>query len=261
LIDAEVALQHLFRSNSLARAFVIHPCPWPKARHMDRRVLNPAGLAQLASRMAPGAKLTVITDHAEYAEWLGEVLSSQETLQSIHPTVEVGEIPGHQPTKYQRKAMAQGIPIHFFEFQKELETHVPDPQSIDPSFMPSITLSGAFDPKALASQFQPQSLREQHEGEEVVVRLNAAFQRSDDGALLIESLVQEGRLRHEFGIFVGFKPDGNLVVKLSGMGRPNPTHGVRRALLCASNWLREVAPGLSVAHENLGSEAAAELEA
>ncbi len=256
LVDAEVALQHLFRSNSLERAYVIHPCPWPKARHMDRRVLNPAGLAQLASRMGLGKQLTVITDHAEYAEWLGEVLAGQDTLQSIHPTIEVAEIPGHEPTKYQRKAMAEGIPIHFFEWKKVLETQVPDPPSIDPETMPSIKLEGPYEAKSLAAKFTPQTFREVHQGEEVIVRLNAAFQRADDGALLIEALVQEGRLKHEFSIFVGFKRPDVLIVKLGSMGRPHPTHGVRRALQCASHWLQEAAPGLRVAHENLGAELA-----
>jgi len=118
LAEADAAVSLFFAPASLAEVFINPPCPWPKARHGERRLARPDFLALLAERMEIGARLTLVTDHAEYAIWSAEVLETQDALVSCHPTTEVDSIPGHTPTRYQEKAMAQGIPIHFFEWQK-----------------------------------------------------------------------------------------------------------------------------------------------
>jgi tRNA (guanine-N7-)-methyltransferase len=50
----------------LDRVFLLHPDPWPKARHAERRFLNPANLDALARAMADGAELRIASDHAVY---------------------------------------------------------------------------------------------------------------------------------------------------------------------------------------------------
>src|SRR6185295_4036865 len=106
--DAETLVCNAFGSGALSDVVVNHPCPWPKARHHERRLLARGFLARLAERMHPGARLTVVTDHAEYAQWLGEELAAQRELVSCHAPREVSAIAGRAPTKYQLKAMAQG---------------------------------------------------------------------------------------------------------------------------------------------------------
>src|SRR5262245_3260095 len=112
--DAEALVHHLFGPEVLCEVFVNHPCPWPKTRHVERRLLARGFLALLAERMLHGARLHVVTDHAEYARWLGEELGGQRALASAHAAIEAPAPAGRTPTKYQLKAMAQGIPIHFF---------------------------------------------------------------------------------------------------------------------------------------------------
>ena len=51
-----------------------------------------------------------------------------------------------------------------------------------------------------------------------------------------------------------------LLVKLSGLGRPHPTRGVRRAVQGVGQWLARRHPGLAVVHHNLGEVAAHPLE-
>jgi tRNA (guanine-N7-)-methyltransferase len=48
---------------SVERLFVLHPDPWPKARHAKRRFINPGPLAQIARVLVPGGELRVGTDH------------------------------------------------------------------------------------------------------------------------------------------------------------------------------------------------------
>jgi tRNA (guanine-N7-)-methyltransferase len=266
LVEAEVALERFFAPESLDEVFVNHPCPWPKARHHERRLLRPEVLACLAGLMRAGAKLTVVTDHAEYAEWLGDVLRSQDALVSCHATVEVDALPGREPTKYQRKAMAQGIPIHYFEWKK---AGAPPATGARPGAppsradtvlppMPSLTLGGPHASARPFGDFRPRVFRELADGIEVVVKLEALFRGETGGVWLVETLVQEDKLRQEFGVLVVERPPDSLLVRLADMGRPHPTHGVRRALWLVARVLREANPALAIRHENLGAAALAE---
>ena len=254
--DAESSLEHLFAPGSLAEVFVNHPCPWPKLRHVERRLLRREFLARLAERMQSGARLTIVTDHAEYASWLAGELAAESALVSCHATAEVPELPGRTPTKYQLKAMARGIPIHYFEWRKVApaapETTPDAPRALAPdSNMPSITLSGEVCAETLFAGFLPQLFRQQRSGVEVVVKLESVFRRADAAVWLLETLVQEDRLRQQFGIDV-IARGASLLVKPSNLGFPYPTYGVKRAIWCAGRWLREHHPHFTVRHENLG---------
>jgi tRNA (guanine-N7-)-methyltransferase len=255
LADAEVALERLFASESLDAVFVNHPCPWPKTRHHERRLLAAPGLALLAERMRTGARLTVVTDHAEYAAWLADALASQQALVSCHAGVEAPEPPGRRATKYQRKAMAQGVPIHYFEWKKARAPAAPHLPSDPPGPMPSLTLHGRHDERALFTGFRPELLRETHAGIEVAVRLLDVYRREPPGAWLVEALVLEDRLRQQFAILVVPRGPEELLVKLADLARPYPTYGVKRALAAVAAGLVARQPALRVLHHNLGPEA------
>ena len=53
---------------SLNRLFILFPDPWPKARHVKRRLIQPAFVAEAARVMSPGARLRFATDWADYAD-------------------------------------------------------------------------------------------------------------------------------------------------------------------------------------------------
>ena len=72
---------------------------------------------------------------------------------------------------------------------------------------------------------------------------------------LVECFVTEGNLRQEFAILVIERSPKELFLKLSGMGRPHPTYGVKRAIAALAKTLVENVPHLEVLHENLGPDA------
>src|SRR5262249_55640334 len=59
---------------AVARAFILFPDPWPKARHHKRRLIQPGFLDALARVLAPGAAFRVATDDVAYLEHILEVL-------------------------------------------------------------------------------------------------------------------------------------------------------------------------------------------
>ncbi|MEM7309933.1 MAG: hypothetical protein AAF682_24880 [Planctomycetota bacterium] len=264
LANAELALQLLFAPGSLDEVFINHPCPWPKERHHGRRLVRPETLPLLASRMAPGAPVTIVTDHAAYAEWIAETLEGQTALRPVHGATEIPEPPGRETTKYQRKAMAAGVPIHYFPWRKASEPDGPVPAllSKDPlSAMPSLTLTARTAeaaPADLFAGFETTSQRLDQDGVLIVVKLIAAFRREDRASWLVHALVQEDRLQQELAIEVAPNRDGGLLLKLSSLGYAHATTGVKAAIWCLGAWLTQRHPELAIAHHTLGERVAAQ---
>jgi len=78
--DAVDVLEHMIAESSLTGVRVFFPDPWPKARHHKRRLLQPATMTLIASRLRPGGILHVATDHADYAEHIAGVGAAEPQL-------------------------------------------------------------------------------------------------------------------------------------------------------------------------------------
>ncbi|KPQ22187.1 MAG: tRNA (guanine-N(7)-)-methyltransferase [Rhodobacteraceae bacterium HLUCCA24] len=104
---------------SIARAFVLYPDPWPKARHHRRRFVTPEHLDPLARVMAPGADLRIATDIPDYV---------RQTLEEVprHGFDWLAEGPRDWrapwddwlPTRYERKALREGRRPHYLTFRR-----------------------------------------------------------------------------------------------------------------------------------------------
>ena len=62
------ALELLARipDGSLSFAYLLHPDPWPKARHAKRRMMNDGPVEMLAAKLKPGGEFRFGTDHDVY---------------------------------------------------------------------------------------------------------------------------------------------------------------------------------------------------
>jgi tRNA (guanine-N7-)-methyltransferase len=54
---------------ALSFIYLLHPDPWPKARHAKRRMVNDGPLALFAAKLKPGGELRIATDDPTYLEW------------------------------------------------------------------------------------------------------------------------------------------------------------------------------------------------
>jgi len=105
---------------SLRRVFLLFPDPWPKKRHVKRRLVTGNLIALLARAMAPGAELRIATDIGEYARTI--LLAIRD-----HPAF-AWEAQGPEdwrrrgadwpPTRYEGKAVREGRRCYFFRFRK-----------------------------------------------------------------------------------------------------------------------------------------------
>ncbi|TVQ28648.1 MAG: tRNA (guanosine(46)-N7)-methyltransferase TrmB [Wenzhouxiangella sp.] len=74
--DAVEVLDQQADRESLDQVRIYFPDPWPKKRHHKRRLIQPAFLTLVASRLKPGGLLHMATDWAPYAEWMLEALAT-----------------------------------------------------------------------------------------------------------------------------------------------------------------------------------------
>lgn len=116
--DAVEVVTHMVRPASLAGVHVFFPDPWHKARHNKRRLIQPAFVALLASRIAPGGYVHCATDWQDYAEQMLEVLSAEPTLANTADGY--APRPAYRPvTKFENRGIKLGHGVWDLVFQKK----------------------------------------------------------------------------------------------------------------------------------------------
>lgn len=86
LANANSHLGELVPNGSVAFVSINFPDPWYKKRHHKRRVVQPAWLAVLLTKLAMGAELHAMTDYAPIAEQMRDVLGACPALHVPHGT-------------------------------------------------------------------------------------------------------------------------------------------------------------------------------
>jgi tRNA (guanine-N7-)-methyltransferase len=78
--DAVEVLEQMIPPSSLAGVHLWFPDPWHKKRHHKRRLVQPAFVELVRSRLTPGGYLHCATDWGPYAQQMLEVLSAAPGL-------------------------------------------------------------------------------------------------------------------------------------------------------------------------------------
>jgi tRNA (guanine-N7-)-methyltransferase len=115
--DAVEVLEHMIAPAAFDRVHVFFPDPWPKKRHHKRRLIQPAFVSRLVSKMKPGAVLHACTDWEEYAQQMLEVLSAEPALGNTAPGY--ADRPESRPqTKFERRGLGLGHRVWDLVFRK-----------------------------------------------------------------------------------------------------------------------------------------------
>ncbi len=84
--DAVEVLEYNLPPGGLQGVYLFFPDPWPKKRHHKRRIVQPAFVDLLASRLSPGGLLHMATDWRDYAEQMLErVGASRDFVNTAGP--------------------------------------------------------------------------------------------------------------------------------------------------------------------------------
>lgn len=123
--DAVEVLNHMIPECSLRGIHIFFPDPWPKKRHHKRRLLQPAFLALLVSRLRPGGTIHCATDWQDYAQQMLAVLSAERMLENTAP--DYAPRPEHRPpTRFEQRGLRLGHGVWDLLFRRRQDSLEPE---------------------------------------------------------------------------------------------------------------------------------------
>ena len=82
-MEGYYAIGQMMPANYVANYYFFFPDPWPKARHHDQRLFNPAFMDALFNSLEEGGCLHVATDHLPYFEEIHGLLQKDDRFAEI----------------------------------------------------------------------------------------------------------------------------------------------------------------------------------
>ncbi|MEM9427173.1 MAG: tRNA (guanosine(46)-N7)-methyltransferase TrmB [Pseudomonadota bacterium] len=112
-------LMEVLPPESLDKAFLLYPDPWPKARHHRRRFVTPEHLEPLHRALKPGAEFRVATDIPDYVRQALEEVPKAE-FAWLAERADDWRTPWDDwlSTRYEQKALREGRTPHYLTFQR-----------------------------------------------------------------------------------------------------------------------------------------------
>lgn len=115
--DAAEVLERCLPERSLLDVYLFFPDPWPKKRHHKRRLVNPAFVQLVASRMVPGGRFLLATDWLPYAEHMMAVLEAEPGLRNLAGRGCYSPRAPERPlTRFERRAAGLGHTVRDLAF-------------------------------------------------------------------------------------------------------------------------------------------------
>ena len=115
--DAVQVLENMLVPEQLDGVHIFFPDPWHKARHHKRRLIQPAFVSRLLTRLKPGGYLHCATDWQPYAEQMLQVLSAEPGL--INTAADYASKPDYRPlTKFEHRGLKLGHGVWDLVFQR-----------------------------------------------------------------------------------------------------------------------------------------------
>jgi tRNA (guanine-N7-)-methyltransferase len=120
--DALDVLRHL-PDGALTRVYLLHPDPWPKARHAKRRFMNAGPIDMIAAKLKPGGEFRFGTDHPVYVAHAMMIMrAARDRFEwQAHTAADMLERPTDWPeTRYERKARTvYGHEVWYFRYLRQ----------------------------------------------------------------------------------------------------------------------------------------------
>ena len=130
-VEARELLLKVLPAESLQAIYINCPDPWPKQRHRDRRLVNRDFLALALSRLHPEGDLFFSSDCRDYAEQVVTALAALPGFTNQFEQPYVGQLPGYPLSKYMRRFIGQGLPLHFIHHRRNPAVPLPAPVAHD----------------------------------------------------------------------------------------------------------------------------------
>lgn len=235
-MPAQTLVWAVIPSSSLSRIYVNFPDPWPKAGHLEHRLLRASFFTLAADRLKPGSEIWFTTDHDEYFEFALE----QATQTGFYEIIQTKPPKAALETKYAKKWEGFGLRPQHVRFrvtsQPERVPHLEVRVSHAEEDMPhSLIKLNTPDFTAQLEHFEKAVYRY---GETTVVLLEV-LKSSTRPVHLFLAHIEEGDLIQEVLVGLTAREGDSALVRLDRFGSPIITPGVKRAVESVTRWLEE----------------------
>jgi tRNA (guanine-N7-)-methyltransferase len=105
---------------ALTMVYLLHPDPWPKARHAKRRMVNHGPLDLIAAKLKSGGELRLGTDDPTYCRWSMMVMNRRSDFEWLAEEANdfLTRTGGWPETRYEAKARRQGHEVWYFRYRR-----------------------------------------------------------------------------------------------------------------------------------------------
>lgn len=108
-------------NGALSFVYLLHPDPWPKARHSKRRMVNDGPVDLIAAKMQAGGELRIATDHPVYLQWALMIMQrhvAQFDWLAQKPSDFLERPRGWPETRYEAKAAREGRRAYYLRYRR-----------------------------------------------------------------------------------------------------------------------------------------------
>ena len=105
---------------ALTMVYLLHPDPWPKARHAKRRMVNPGPLNLIARKLKAGGEFRLGTDDPTYCRWSMMVMNGRRDFEWLAESAKdfLTRPSGWPETRYEAKARRKGHEVWYFRYRR-----------------------------------------------------------------------------------------------------------------------------------------------
>lgn len=119
MADAIDVLDDCIADESLDRFQLYFPDPWHKKKHHKRRIVQPAFVEKIKTKLKPGGMIHMATDWEAYADHMMEVLSAADGIENLAGDYLFSPRPEHRPiTKFEKRGERLGHGVWDLMFEK-----------------------------------------------------------------------------------------------------------------------------------------------
>lgn len=108
-------LERYVSDRSIHQFHILFPDPWPKRRHLKRRLLNPLFLHQILRTLVPGGEMNIATDYSDYFQMIANDFDMFSTKGFRFEKVP----PGPFVSNFQMKYFKEGRSLYFARATKD----------------------------------------------------------------------------------------------------------------------------------------------
>ncbi len=122
-IDITQVFEHIFAAGSIDHFYINHPDPWPKHRHVKKRLARHENVRILIRLLGPGGGLSLRTDSGEYAQQMLATLDEAEGIENLAGRGSFTRTPLEpHSTPFERKFKDAGSTIFYLEYRETSES-------------------------------------------------------------------------------------------------------------------------------------------